>query len=144
MKLKLSIIHTANAILCVWYQIRVKWFYAILCAFSVTILFGDGGEKTVQMPGIIGRPFIKRFTLCYTSAVCPVCLSVTVYCGQTVGWIRMKLGMNVGLGPGHVALNGDPAIRSVLCNVHSAMHTHMNRLTVLWIGFCLTGPISLC
>jgi len=26
----------------------------------------------------------------------------------------------------------------------SAMHTHMNRLTVLWIGFCLTGPISLC
>ena len=22
--------------------------------------------------------------------------------------------------------------------------THMNRLTVLWIGFCLTGPISLC
>jgi len=28
--------------------------------------------------------------------------------------------------------------------VHSAMHTHMNRLTVLWIGFCLTGPISLC
>jgi len=24
------------------------------------------------------------------------------------------------------------------------MHTHMNRLTVLWIGFCLTGPISLC
>jgi len=24
------------------------------------------------------------------------------------------------------------------------MHTNMNRLTVLWIGFCLTGPISLC
>ena len=22
--------------------------------------------------------------------------------------------------------------------------THMNRPTVLWIGFCLTGPISLC
>jgi len=28
--------------------------------------------------------------------------------------------------------------------VHSVMHTHMNRLTVLWIGFCLTGSISLC
>jgi len=28
--------------------------------------------------------------------------------------------------------------------MHSAIHTHMNRLTVLWIGFCLTGPISLC
>ena len=39
-------------------------------------------------------------------------------------------------------------VRSVqiVCNniVHSAMHTHMNRLTVLWIRFCLTGPISLC
>ena len=35
---------------------------------------------------------------------------------------------------------------AILCAtiVHGAMHTHMNRLTVLWIGFCLTGPISLC
>jgi len=24
-----------------------------------------------------------------------------VYCGQTVGWIKVKLGMQVGLGPGH-------------------------------------------
>jgi len=41
---------------------------------------------------------------------CPVCLSVTlVYCGQTVGWIKMKLCMKVGLGPGHIVLDGDPA-----------------------------------
>jgi len=37
---------------------------------------------------IFGRPFVKRFALCYRSAVCPVCsvcLSVAlVYCGQTV------------------------------------------------------------
>ena len=35
---------------------------------------------------------------------------------------------------------------AILCAtiVHSAMHAHMNRLAVLWIGFCLTGPISLC
>jgi len=39
-----------------------------------------------------------------------VCLSVTlVYCGQTVGWIKMKLGMEIGLGPGHTVLDGDPA-----------------------------------
>ena len=38
-----------------------------------------------------------------------VCLSVTlVHCGQTVGWIKMKLGMEVGLGPGHTAADGDP------------------------------------
>ena len=31
---------------------------------------------------------------------CPVCLSVTlVYCGQTVGWIKTKLGTEVGFGP---------------------------------------------
>jgi len=46
---------------------------------------------------------------------CPVCpflsvMSVTlVYCGQTVGWIKMKLGIQVGLGPGHTVLDGDPA-----------------------------------
>ena len=36
-------------------------------------------------------------------------LSVTlVYCGQTVGWIKMKLGMEVGLGPGDIVLDGGP------------------------------------
>ena len=64
---------------------------------------------------------------------CPVlcvlsCLSVTlVYCGQTVGWIKMKIGTEVGLspgfsskrpavlkiligvGPGDIVLDGDPA-----------------------------------
>ena len=33
-----------------------------------------------------------------------------VYCGQTVGWIKTKLGMEVGLGPGHTVLDGDPAL----------------------------------
>ena len=46
-------------------------------------------------------------------SVCPVlsvCLSVTfVHCCQTVGRaIKMKLGMQVGLGPGHIVLDGDP------------------------------------
>ena len=43
---------------------------------------------------------------------CPVMsvLSVTfVHCGQTVGRIKMKLGMQVGLGPGHIVLGGNPA-----------------------------------
>jgi len=41
---------------------------------------------------------------------CLSVLSVTlVYCGQTVGWIKMKLGMQVGLGPDHIVLDGDPA-----------------------------------
>jgi len=63
---------------------------------------------------LFGQPFVKRFALCYRSlvclSVCPVCLSVTlVYCGQTVGRIKMKLGVQVGLGPGHIVLGGDTA-----------------------------------
>jgi len=42
-------------------------------------------------------------------SVCSVCLvlSVTlVYCGKTVGWIKMPLGTEVGLVPGHIVLDG--------------------------------------
>ena len=41
---------------------------------------------------------------------CLSVLSVTfVHCGQTVVRIKMKLSMQVGLGPGHIVLGGDPA-----------------------------------
>jgi len=33
-----------------------------------------------------------------------------VYCGQTAGWIKTPLGMEVDLGPGHFVLDGFPAI----------------------------------
>jgi len=65
-----------------------------------------------------GRPFVKHFAVCYRTvaclSVCPVqsvlsVLSVTlVCCGQTVGRIKMKLGLQVGLSPGHIVLDGDP------------------------------------
>ena len=49
----------------------------------------------------------KLLDLCYRSVVC---LSVTlVHCGQSAGWIKMKLGTKVGLGSGHTVLDGDPA-----------------------------------
>jgi len=62
--------------------------------------------------GFIGRLFVNRFALCYLTVVlsCLSCLSVTlVYCGQTIGLIKIKLGMWVSLGPGHIVLDGDPA-----------------------------------
>jgi len=41
---------------------------------------------------------------------CLSCLTVTlVYCGQTLGWIKIPLGTEVGLIPGHIVLDGDPA-----------------------------------
>jgi len=42
-------------------------------------------------------------------SVCPVLSVMLVYCGQMVGWIKMKLGVQVGLGPGHIVLDGHPA-----------------------------------
>jgi len=49
---------------------------------------------------IFGRPL----------SVCPVYLYVTLlYCDKSVGWIKTPLGMEVGLGPGHIVLDGDPA-----------------------------------
>ena len=77
-------------------------------------------RRTVSSVAIFGRPFVKRFALCYPTVVlsvlivCPVCLSVClsvtfVHCGQTVGRIKMQRGTQVGLGPGHIVLDGDPA-----------------------------------
>ena len=67
-------------------------------------------DKYVNELLVFGRPFVKPFALCYQTVVClscPVCLFVTfVHCGQTVGRIKMKLGMQVGLSPGHIVLDG--------------------------------------
>jgi len=32
-----------------------------------------------------------------------------ICCGQTAGWIKMPLGVEVGLGQGNIVLDGDPA-----------------------------------
>ena len=41
------------------------------------------------------------------------CLSVLpvtlVYCGQRARWMKMTLGLQVGLGPDRIVLGGDPA-----------------------------------
>ena len=74
-------------------------------------------SATVATTLFYGRPFVKRFAYAIrplsclsVCPVCPFCLCVTlVYCSQTVGRIKMKRGTQVGLGPGHIALDGDPA-----------------------------------
>ena len=43
--------------------------------------------------GVLQMGAQKWFALCYRTVVCLSCLSVTLmYCGQTVGWIRMPDG----------------------------------------------------
>ena len=52
-------------------------------------------------------------SVCPVCLSCPACLSLTlVYCGQTVGWIKMKLGTEAGLRPSHIVLDGDSASSS--------------------------------
>jgi len=46
-----------------------------------------------------------------------------VYCGQTAGWMKTPLGTEVDLGPGHIVLDGVPALRergtaTLLFSVH--------------------------
>ena len=87
---------------------RPAW--ATRCTVGGEIWHGGGDRSLSVLDLVFGRPFVKRFALCYRTVVCLSVLSVTlVYCGQTVEWIKMKLGMAVGLGPGHIVLDGDPA-----------------------------------
>ena len=70
-------------------------------------------EKSWKKRRVFGRPFILQFAICCRTVVCPVCLSVLsvtlVYCGQMIGWIKMKLDLQVGIAPGHIVLDGDSA-----------------------------------
>ena len=50
----------------------------------------------------------ERCLSCPACPVCPVLSILSVYCGQTVGQIQLKLGTQVGLGPGHIVLDADP------------------------------------
>ena len=55
----------------------------------------------------------QRVTVSLSAAARDRSLSVPsvtlVYCGQTVGWIRMPIGVEVDLCPDHILLDGDPA-----------------------------------
>ena len=80
---------------------------------------------------------------------CPLCLyvlSVTlVYCGQTVGWIKTKLGVQVGLGPGHIVLDEIPANPPPLQNGQRpqfSAHVHCGQ-TAGWIMMPLSIEIGL-
>ena len=58
-----------------------------------------------------GRPFVKWFALWYRTVVCLSCLFVinVDVLWPNGGWIKMKLGMEIGFGKGHIVLDGDPA-----------------------------------
>jgi len=64
-----------------------------------------------------GRPQLRRLCVRWGPSSppqkgggAPSQFSAHVHCGQTAGWIKMALGMVVGLGPRHIVLGGDPAL----------------------------------
>jgi len=81
---------------------------------SVTVT-EDTVEPSVSWPDYF-PDYHMHNELFWATIVCLSVLSCPVYdvralwaCGQTVGRIKMKLGVQVGLGPGHIVLDGDPA-----------------------------------
>ena len=59
-----------------------------------------------------------------------------VYYGQTVGWIKMKLGMQVGLGSGHIVLHGDPSLAN-------GAHPPIFSPCLLWPWLWIKMPLSM-
>jgi len=58
---------------------------------------------------VFGRPLQVSVRLCYgTLFVLSVPSATLVYCGQTVGWLRIQLGKEVSLSPGNNVLDGEP------------------------------------
>jgi len=57
----------------------------------------------MRINSVFGQPFVKRFALCYKPlsvlSVCLFCLVTLVYCGQTVGWVRMPFGIELDCDP---------------------------------------------
>jgi len=65
-------------------------------------MFATAGDLTNRQMRVLLSPRGMLSDRCPVCLVCPVCLSaMLVYCGQTIRWIKMPLGMEVGLGPGH-------------------------------------------
>jgi len=61
-----------------------------------------------MMTSFFGQPFVKRFAICYRTVVLSVLSLTLVNSGQTAGWIKVKLGMEVGLAAPDTAPNLRP------------------------------------
>ena len=60
-----------------------------------------------------------------------------VRCGPTAGWIKMPLGMELGLGPGDFVLNGDPAPLPKMGHSPPIFGP-----CVLWPNICIRKPLG--
>jgi len=65
-----------------------------------------------------------------------------VYCGQTAGWIKMAFGTEVGLGPGHIVLDGNPAPHHKRCTA-SPIFSPRRGEAARWIKMPLGTEVGL-
>ena len=65
-----------------------------------------------------------------------------VYYGQTVGWIKMKLSLVVGLGPGQIVLDGDPLTPPQRANPQFLGHICCSQMAA-WIKMSLGMELCL-
>ena len=76
-------------------QTKLSWliFYGSQC--TITFTEKTQLELVIEIILVIVIVIVNYPTLSMTLA----------YCGQTVGWIRMPLGMEIGLGPWYIVLD---------------------------------------
>jgi len=70
----------------------------------------DMSIDLVDLVRFIGRPFVKRLAVCYRTvilSVCPVCDVGVLWPNSSMD--QDKLGVEVGLGPGDIVLDRNPA-----------------------------------
>jgi len=95
------------------------------------------------------RILLTRATVCKNGSPvlsdrrlsCPVCDAD----GQTVGWIKIQLGMEVRLGPGHIVLDEDPPTpKKGTAGHHPQFSAHVCcSQTAAWIKMPLGTEVSL-
>jgi len=69
-----------------------------------------------------------------------------VYCDQTAGWIKMALGMEVGLSPDDFVLDGDPAAppqKGPESPPQFSAHVYCGQMAE-WIKMALGTGVGLC
>jgi len=66
-----------------------------------------------------------------------------IYCGQMAEWINMPLGTEVGLGPGDIVLDGDPAPFQKGHSPQFLAHVRCGQ-TAGWIKMPLGMEVDLC
>ena len=75
-------------------SVVAKWLDGSRCSLVRTTEVGLGPGNTVLATPPKGHSPQLSVDTCY---------------GRTAGWIKMPLGREVGLSPGHIVLDGDPA-----------------------------------